>query len=174
MQNHFVAPVLHTYYWLSGYIFLVLYKSVFLVLKNRMKRGVLLTEHFHLLTRIYCFQRPHKISWDLSSIKCLTHILLFAKWKFSVTWWCKCGFELLWVLQNSTAWKNEHKAPCWGNWISCTERRSEPIPVWSDLFFFGWVTITDVSNMPFIYHHLLHGVYILMPYLPEQRISMVT
>lgn len=66
-------------------------------------------------------------------------MLLFTKWKFNVTWWCKCGFELLWVLQNSTAWKNKHKAPCWGNGISCTEGRSEPMLVWSDLFFFFWL-----------------------------------
>lgn len=46
-----------------------------------------------------------------------------------------CVFELLWVLLNSTAWKDKHKAPCWGNGISCVGgRSSEPMLLWSDLF----------------------------------------
>lgn len=46
-----------------------------------------------------------------------------------------------------------------------------------DLIFFWltrWVTTTDMSNVPFTYHHLLLGMGRLMPYLPEQLVSQLT
>lgn len=60
---------------------------------------------------------------------------VFGKWQSNVTLTQMCVWELLWGFQNSTAWKDKHKAPCWGNGISCVGRRgSEPMLLWSDLF----------------------------------------
>lgn len=113
----------------------------------------------------------------LGSIKYHMHTLLFGKWKFHVTCWRKCvslsycGFFRTAQLGRIST---RHHA---GEMEFPVLEEEDLSQCCCDLIFFwltSWVTITDMSNMPFIYHHLLVGMEMIMPYLPEQLASQLT
>lgn len=105
------------------------------------------------------------------------HTLLFGKWKFNVTRWRKCV---------SLSYCGFFRTAQLGRISTrhCAEEMEFPVleeedlsQCCCDLIFFwltSWVTITAMSNMPFIYHHLLLGMELLLLYLPEQLVSQLT
>lgn len=105
------------------------------------------------------------------------HALLFGKWQSNVTFWRKCvSLSYCGVFRTAQLGRISTRL-CPGEMEFPVLEEEGLSQCCCDLIFFWltrWVTTTDMSNVPFIYHHLLLGMGRIMPYLPEQLISQLT